>query len=478
MRASTRVSLSLSLSLSLSGATATPDYRQAASDRWPKRTAESQLYYVGGRGLARPPLSGAEGGQRLPPLVRSIRFHNSLSLSLSLWNESGGRESQEGVPYFRACPLARGAPPPLPCVPARTLRPLGRPEGVPVRARSHAARTPGVPRGCPSACPLVRGAHGRSPRVLPCVPARTRGTLACHTLRTLGRPAGVLVRARSLAARDGVPRKRLCACPLARGAHGCGPRALPCVPACTRRTPACPEGVPVRARSHAARPWAPRGLPRACPLARCTLRRVARGAPLGAPRAPPCVPARTRRTLACRTLRILGRPENVPVRARSHAAHSGVTRMRFGACPLARGAYGRGPMPQCVPARRRRILAPPKAAHPWRAPRVLPCVPARTWRSWAQPKGAPVRARSRAARSGVSRGASPCVPAPTRHTLACPEGDSVRARSHAALMGAARGCSRACPLVRGAPRRLTCGNVSSGGALGARKSRASAPSGA
>ena len=58
-------------SLSLSGASAAPDNRQAASDRWPKRTAESQLYYVGGRELARPPPSGAEGGLRLPHLVRS-----------------------------------------------------------------------------------------------------------------------------------------------------------------------------------------------------------------------------------------------------------------------------------------------------------------------------------------------------------------------------------------------------------------------
>ena len=30
------------------------------SDKWPERAAESQMYYVGGRELARPPPSGAE----------------------------------------------------------------------------------------------------------------------------------------------------------------------------------------------------------------------------------------------------------------------------------------------------------------------------------------------------------------------------------------------------------------------------------
>ena len=60
------LSLSLSLSLSLPGVSAASDFCQAASDRWPKQTAESQLHYVGGRELARPPPSGQEGGQCLP----------------------------------------------------------------------------------------------------------------------------------------------------------------------------------------------------------------------------------------------------------------------------------------------------------------------------------------------------------------------------------------------------------------------------
>ena len=53
------------------GASAGPDNRQAASDKWPQRTAESQMSNVGGRELARPPPSDAEGWQRLPHLVRS-----------------------------------------------------------------------------------------------------------------------------------------------------------------------------------------------------------------------------------------------------------------------------------------------------------------------------------------------------------------------------------------------------------------------
>ena len=48
-----------------------PDNHQAASDLWSERSAERHLHYVGGRELARPPSSGAQGGLRLPPLVRS-----------------------------------------------------------------------------------------------------------------------------------------------------------------------------------------------------------------------------------------------------------------------------------------------------------------------------------------------------------------------------------------------------------------------
>ena len=82
------------------------------------------------------------------------------------------------------------------------------------------------------------------------------------------------------------------------------------------------------------------------------------------------------------------------VRARSHAAHSGASRGRPRACPLARGAL-------------------------WRAPRALLCVPVRAQRSWARPEGAPARARSCAAHPGGGN----------------PEGASVRARSHAAYCG-------------------------------------------
>ena len=64
-------SIILLLLLSLSGASAGPDNRQAASDKWPQRTAESQVSNVGGRELTRPPPSDAEGWLRLPHLVRS-----------------------------------------------------------------------------------------------------------------------------------------------------------------------------------------------------------------------------------------------------------------------------------------------------------------------------------------------------------------------------------------------------------------------
>ena len=218
------------------------------------------------------------------------------------------------------------------------------------------------------------------------------------------------MRACSHAALTGVPRGRFCACPLAGGAPGRGPRALLCVPARTRRTLACSEGASVRARSHAAQtgvshaahPGAPRGrFVRACshaahdgvPRKRFCAFRCARSAHGRGPRAPPCVPARTRRPLAC--------PEGASVRARSYAALTGAPRKQFRARPLARGAS-------------------------WRAPKAIPC-----------------------------------LPAGTRRILARPEGPLVGARLHVAPMGTPRRRSRA----RGAFGRMNSEEVSSRGAL-------------
>ena len=292
----------------------------------------------------------------------------------------------------------------------------------------------GAARGRPRACPLVRGA-----------------------------PWG------------GEPRGRFCACPLARGVLWRALKASPCVPARTRRTPGRSEGSPVRARSHAghsgvsraAQLGAPRGRPRACPLARGALWRAlraspcvpARGAHGRAPGALLCVPARTRRSLAC--------PEGASVRARSQAALLGAARGRSCAYPLARGALWRAPRALlCVPARTRRKLA----CHTLRTlgrPEGASCVPARTRRAMACPESASVRSGAHAALMGAARGrprACPlargalwraprvlqCVPARTRRSLARPESDSVRARWHAAHLGAPRRRFRVCPLARGA----------------------------
>ena len=233
----------------------------------------------------------------------------------------------------------------------------------------------------------------------------------------------------------------------------------------------------MRARSHAAHSGVPLGRPHACPLAalmgaprgRSCACLLARGAHWRAPRALLCVPARRRRSWA--------RPEGAPVRTRSHAAHSGVLRGRFCACLLARGANWR--VTRCAPWGAPRALraCPLARGARWRAPKALLCVPVRTQRSWARPEGAPVRARSHAAPSGVPRGcfsacplvrgahwralkAIPCAPAGTRRILARPEGDSVFARWHAAHPSAPRRPSRGCPLARGAhghaPKAIPC----------------------
>ena len=144
------------------------------------------------------------------------------------------------------------------CVPARTRRTLAYPEGSSVRARTHAAHS-GVSRRRFRACSRARGALCRYSESASVRPARTRRTLVRH--------GGAPVRARSHAAHSGVSRRRFRVRPHARGAHGRGPKVFPCVHACTRRPWARSEGDSVRARSHAGHPGAPRGRCRACPLA-------------------------------------------------------------------------------------------------------------------------------------------------------------------------------------------------------------------
>ena len=159
------------------------------------------------------------------------------------------------------------------------------------------------------------------------------------------------------------------ACSLACGAFWRAPRALPHVPAGTRRSLARPDGASARARSHAALTGALRGRSRACPLARGALWRV--------PTALLCMPARAPRSLT--------RRDGAHARASSHAALSGAAGQCFYSCPHARGAPG-----------------------------ALSRVPARTWRSLVRPDGALVRARSHAALAGAAATALSCIPARTR----------------------------------------------------------------